>query len=110
MLWGKQLIRLDSFTVAVEQYSSHVYGIGFHFLFNLWSYFKHQCPLPCPSVPGQPSKFQVGAVSDTSIELTWEPAYEKEGIINYELRYMDRSLGTQARISPLNFKSQRLRK
>uniref|UniRef100_A0AAQ5ZM69 protein-tyrosine-phosphatase n=1 Tax=Amphiprion ocellaris TaxID=80972 RepID=A0AAQ5ZM69_AMPOC len=36
-------------------------------------------------VPGQPSKFQVGAVSDTSIELTWEPAYDKEGIINYEL-------------------------
>ncbi|XP_068176442.1 receptor-type tyrosine-protein phosphatase S isoform X3 [Antennarius striatus] len=46
-------------------------------------------------VPGQPSKFQVGTVSDTSIELIWEPAYEKEGIINYELRYMDRSLGTQ---------------
>nr|XP_029134655.1 receptor-type tyrosine-protein phosphatase S-like [Labrus bergylta] len=45
-------------------------------------------------VPGQPSKFQVGAVSDTSIELTWE-AYEKEGIINYELRYMEGSFGTQ---------------
>uniref|UniRef100_A0A671Z545 protein-tyrosine-phosphatase n=1 Tax=Sparus aurata TaxID=8175 RepID=A0A671Z545_SPAAU len=51
-------------------------------------------------VPGQPSKFQVGAVSDTSIELTWEPAYEKEGIINYELRYMDRSLGTQKSFPP----------
>ncbi|XP_032382507.1 receptor-type tyrosine-protein phosphatase S isoform X13 [Etheostoma spectabile] len=46
-------------------------------------------------VPGQPSKFQVGAVSDTSIELTWEAAYEKEGIINYELRYMEGSFGTQ---------------
>uniref|UniRef100_A0A4W6D6Y4 protein-tyrosine-phosphatase n=1 Tax=Lates calcarifer TaxID=8187 RepID=A0A4W6D6Y4_LATCA len=46
-------------------------------------------------VPGQPSKFQVGAVSDTSIELTWEPAYEKEGIINYELRYSEGSFGTQ---------------
>uniref|UniRef100_A0A3B5BBQ9 protein-tyrosine-phosphatase n=1 Tax=Stegastes partitus TaxID=144197 RepID=A0A3B5BBQ9_9TELE len=46
-------------------------------------------------VPGQPSKFQVGAVSDTSIELTWEPAYDKEGIINYELRYMEGSFGTQ---------------
>uniref|UniRef100_A0A7N8XDN2 protein-tyrosine-phosphatase n=1 Tax=Mastacembelus armatus TaxID=205130 RepID=A0A7N8XDN2_9TELE len=46
-------------------------------------------------VPGQPSKFQVGAVSDTSIELTWEPAYEKEGIINYELRYREGSFGTQ---------------
>ncbi|KAM7387988.1 hypothetical protein PAMP_024192 [Pampus punctatissimus] len=46
-------------------------------------------------VPGQPSKFQVGAVSDTSIELTWEPAFEKEGIINYELRYMEAGLGTQ---------------
>uniref|UniRef100_A0A3P9CZ45 protein-tyrosine-phosphatase n=1 Tax=Maylandia zebra TaxID=106582 RepID=A0A3P9CZ45_9CICH len=38
-------------------------------------------------VPGQPSKFQVGAVSDTSIQLTWEPAYEKEGIISYELLF-----------------------
>ncbi|XP_028299895.1 receptor-type tyrosine-protein phosphatase S isoform X12 [Gouania willdenowi] len=46
-------------------------------------------------VPGQPSKFQVGAVSDTSIELTWEPAYEKEGIIKYELRYKEGSFGTQ---------------
>uniref|UniRef100_A0A8C6Q452 protein-tyrosine-phosphatase n=1 Tax=Nothobranchius furzeri TaxID=105023 RepID=A0A8C6Q452_NOTFU len=40
-------------------------------------------------VPGQPSKFQVGAVSDTSIELTWDPAYDKEGIVRYELRYKD---------------------
>ncbi|XP_023195287.1 receptor-type tyrosine-protein phosphatase S-like isoform X12 [Xiphophorus maculatus] len=46
-------------------------------------------------VPGQPSKFQVGAVSDTSIELTWEPAYEKEGIINYELRYKEGDSDTQ---------------
>ncbi|XP_054874749.1 receptor-type tyrosine-protein phosphatase S isoform X10 [Amphiprion ocellaris] len=46
-------------------------------------------------VPGQPSKFQVGAVSDTSIELTWEPAYDKEGIINYELRYKEGNFGTQ---------------
>uniref|UniRef100_A0A3Q0RRF8 protein-tyrosine-phosphatase n=1 Tax=Amphilophus citrinellus TaxID=61819 RepID=A0A3Q0RRF8_AMPCI len=50
-------------------------------------------------VPGQPSKFQVGAVSDTSIQLTWEPAYEKEGIISYELRYMEVGHGTQVRIS-----------
>ncbi|KAJ0032563.1 hypothetical protein NQD34_002644 [Periophthalmus magnuspinnatus] len=42
-------------------------------------------------VPGQPSKFQVGAVSDTSIELTWEPAYEKEGIISYKLHYREGS-------------------
>ncbi|XP_031715592.1 receptor-type tyrosine-protein phosphatase S isoform X4 [Anarrhichthys ocellatus] len=46
-------------------------------------------------VPGQPSKFQVGAVSDTSIELTWEAAYDKEGIVNYELHYMEDSFGTQ---------------
>ncbi|KAK1896916.1 Receptor-type tyrosine-protein phosphatase S, partial [Dissostichus eleginoides] len=46
-------------------------------------------------VPGQPSKFQVGAVSDTSIELTWEAAYEKEGIVNYELRYREGRFGTQ---------------
>nr|XP_057930031.1 receptor-type tyrosine-protein phosphatase S isoform X6 [Doryrhamphus excisus] len=46
-------------------------------------------------VPGQPSKFQVGDVSDTSIELTWEPAFDKEGIINYELRYTEGSFGSQ---------------
>ncbi|KAM4628583.1 receptor-type tyrosine-protein phosphatase S isoform 1-T2 [Polymixia lowei] len=45
-------------------------------------------------VPGQPTKFQVGAVSDTSVELTWEPAYEKEGIISYELRYKESSYST----------------
>uniref|UniRef100_A0AAQ4QPE2 protein-tyrosine-phosphatase n=1 Tax=Gasterosteus aculeatus aculeatus TaxID=481459 RepID=A0AAQ4QPE2_GASAC len=49
-------------------------------------------------VPGQPSKFQVGAFTDTSIELTWEAAYEKEGIITYELRYMEGSFGTQVRL------------
>uniref|UniRef100_A0A3Q1CN66 protein-tyrosine-phosphatase n=1 Tax=Amphiprion ocellaris TaxID=80972 RepID=A0A3Q1CN66_AMPOC len=51
-------------------------------------------------VPGQPSKFQVGAVSDTSIELTWEPAYDKEGIINYELRYKEGNFGTQKMFGP----------
>lgn len=56
----------------------------------------------CSSVPGQPSKFQFGSVSDTSIELTWDLAYEKEGIKNYELRYRD-SLGTQARILAILF-------
>ncbi|XP_029686591.1 receptor-type tyrosine-protein phosphatase S-like isoform X9 [Takifugu rubripes] len=40
-----------------------------------------------PGVPGQPGKFKVGRVTDTSIELTWEPAYTKEGIVNYELLY-----------------------
>uniref|UniRef100_A0AAQ4QIL2 protein-tyrosine-phosphatase n=1 Tax=Gasterosteus aculeatus aculeatus TaxID=481459 RepID=A0AAQ4QIL2_GASAC len=51
-------------------------------------------------VPGQPSKFQVGAFTDTSIELTWEAAYEKEGIITYELRYMEGSFGTQKSFGP----------
>uniref|UniRef100_A0A3B3DW68 protein-tyrosine-phosphatase n=1 Tax=Oryzias melastigma TaxID=30732 RepID=A0A3B3DW68_ORYME len=46
-------------------------------------------------VPGQPSKFQVGAVSDTSIELTWEPAHDKEAIRRYELRYRESSVGNQ---------------
>ncbi|KAL6108110.1 ptprs [Pungitius sinensis] len=50
-------------------------------------------------VPGQPSKFQVGAFTDTSIELTWEAAYEKEGIITYELRYMEGRFGTQMKKS-----------
>ncbi|XP_016099289.1 receptor-type tyrosine-protein phosphatase S isoform X6 [Sinocyclocheilus grahami] len=40
-------------------------------------------------VPGQPTNFQVGEVSDTSVKLTWEPAFEKEGIISYELHYKE---------------------
>lgn len=46
-------------------------------------------------VPGQPTNFQVGEVSDTGVELTWEPAFEKEGIISYELHYKEGSQGTQ---------------
>nr|XP_015220898.1 PREDICTED: receptor-type tyrosine-protein phosphatase S isoform X4 [Lepisosteus oculatus] len=46
-------------------------------------------------VPGQPAKFQVGAVSANSIELTWEPAYDKEGIITYELHYKEGKFGTE---------------
>ncbi|XP_042564818.1 receptor-type tyrosine-protein phosphatase S isoform X2 [Clupea harengus] len=42
-------------------------------------------------VPGQPEKFQVGAVSDTSIELTWETA----GNLNYELRYREGAKGSE---------------
>ncbi|XP_067271373.1 receptor-type tyrosine-protein phosphatase S isoform X23 [Pseudorasbora parva] len=48
-------------------------------------------------VPGQPTNFQVGEVSDTSIELTWEPAFEKEGIISYELHYKEGSQGPQVK-------------
>ncbi|MEQ2162892.1 hypothetical protein GOODEAATRI_024670 [Goodea atripinnis] len=55
---------------------------------------------PVETRTGQPSKFQVGAVSDTSIELTWEPAYEKEGIISYELRYKEGNFGTQGHFKP----------
>lgn len=51
--------------------------------------------LDCLLVPGQPSKFQIGEVSDTSIELTWEPAFDKEGIISYELRYKEGTQGSQ---------------
>ncbi|XP_056614604.1 receptor-type tyrosine-protein phosphatase S isoform X9 [Triplophysa dalaica] len=43
-------------------------------------------------VPGQPSNFQVGEVSDTSVQLTWEPAFEKEGIIRYKLQYGETGL------------------
>lgn len=46
-------------------------------------------------VPGQPTNFQVGEVSDTSVQLTWEPAFEKEGIISYELHYKEGSQGPQ---------------
>lgn len=51
------------------------------------------------SVPGQPGKFKVGRVTDTSIELTWEPAYTKEGIVNYELLYKPVRFGGLVRTS-----------
>lgn len=51
----------------------------------------------CVSVPGQPGKFQVGKVTDTSIELTWEPAYSKEPVKAYELIYKAPELGIQVR-------------
>ncbi|XP_048038142.1 receptor-type tyrosine-protein phosphatase S isoform X42 [Megalobrama amblycephala] len=50
-------------------------------------------------VPGQPTNFQVGEVSDTSVELTWEPAFEKEGIISYELHYKEGTQGPQVKKS-----------
>uniref|UniRef100_A0A672SFC3 protein-tyrosine-phosphatase n=1 Tax=Sinocyclocheilus grahami TaxID=75366 RepID=A0A672SFC3_SINGR len=43
-----------------------------------------------PGVPGQPGKFQVGKVTDTSVELTWEPAYSKEPVKAYELIYKEK--------------------
>lgn len=46
------------------------------------------------SVPGQPGKFKVGKVTDTSIELTWEPIYNKEKIIKYELLYRPVKFGS----------------
>lgn len=54
------------------------------------------------SVPGQPGKFKIGRVTDTSIELTWEPAYTKEGIINYELLYKPVKYGSLVRESTEN--------
>ncbi|XP_028986489.1 receptor-type tyrosine-protein phosphatase S-like isoform X9 [Betta splendens] len=52
-----------------------------------------------PGVPGQPGKFKVGKVTDTSIELTWEPAYTKEGIVNYELLYKPVKFGTLEKLT-----------
>ncbi|KAM6948832.1 receptor-type tyrosine-protein phosphatase S isoform 3-T3 [Aplochiton taeniatus] len=52
-----------------------------------------------PGVPGQPGKFKVGKVSDTSIELTWEPAYTKEGIVNYELLYKPVKFGSLEKLT-----------
>ncbi|XP_073704498.1 receptor-type tyrosine-protein phosphatase S, partial [Garra rufa] len=48
-----------------------------------------------PGVPGQPGKFQVGKVTDTSVELTWDPAYSKEPVKAYELIYKAPELGIQ---------------
>uniref|UniRef100_A0A9J7Z9F9 protein-tyrosine-phosphatase n=1 Tax=Cyprinus carpio carpio TaxID=630221 RepID=A0A9J7Z9F9_CYPCA len=48
-----------------------------------------------PGVPGQPGKFRVGKVTDTSVELTWESAYSKEPVKAYELIYKAPELGIQ---------------
>uniref|UniRef100_A0A3Q0SGM4 protein-tyrosine-phosphatase n=1 Tax=Amphilophus citrinellus TaxID=61819 RepID=A0A3Q0SGM4_AMPCI len=50
-------------------------------------------------VPGQPGKFKVGKVTDTSIELTWEPAYNKEKIVNYELLYKPVKFGSLEKLT-----------
>ncbi|CAB1326606.1 unnamed protein product [Coregonus sp. 'balchen'] len=52
-----------------------------------------------PGVPGQPGKFKVGKVTDTSIELTWEPSYIKEGIVNYELLYKPVKFGSLEKLT-----------
>ncbi|KAK2822264.1 hypothetical protein Q5P01_022329 [Channa striata] len=52
-----------------------------------------------PGVPGQPGKFKAGRVTDTSIELTWEPAYTKEGIVSYELLYKPVKFGTLEKLT-----------
>ncbi|XP_058274942.1 receptor-type tyrosine-protein phosphatase S isoform X4 [Hemibagrus wyckioides] len=48
-----------------------------------------------PGVPGQPGKFRVGKVRDTSIELMWDPPFSKEPIKSYELIYRAAKHGTQ---------------
>uniref|UniRef100_A0A668VGP1 protein-tyrosine-phosphatase n=1 Tax=Oreochromis aureus TaxID=47969 RepID=A0A668VGP1_OREAU len=50
-------------------------------------------------VPGQPGKFKVGKVTDTSIELTWEPSYNKEKIVNYELLYKPVKFGSLEKLT-----------
>ncbi|XP_071062532.1 receptor-type tyrosine-protein phosphatase S-like isoform X6 [Pseudochaenichthys georgianus] len=52
-----------------------------------------------PGVPGQPGKFKVNKVADTHIELTWEPAYTKEGIVNYELLYRPVKFGSLEKLT-----------
>ncbi|KAG7266571.1 hypothetical protein CRUP_011156 [Coryphaenoides rupestris] len=44
-------------------------------------------------------QFKVGKVTDTSIELTWEPAYTKEGIVNYELLYKPVKFGSLEKLT-----------
>ncbi|XP_054888578.1 receptor-type tyrosine-protein phosphatase S-like isoform X1 [Poeciliopsis prolifica] len=50
-------------------------------------------------VPGQPGKFKVGKVTDTSIELTWDPVYTKEKIVNYELLYKPVKFGSLEKLT-----------
>lgn len=71
---------------------------------NVYLYNYVPCPVS-PAVPGQPGKFKVGRVTDTSIELTWEPAYTKEGIVNYELLYKPVKFGSLVRTSDCLFRN-----
>ncbi|XP_060726751.1 receptor-type tyrosine-protein phosphatase S isoform X4 [Tachysurus vachellii] len=48
-----------------------------------------------PGVPGQPGKFRVGKIRDTSIELMWDPPFSKEPIKSYELIYRAAKHSTQ---------------
>ncbi|XP_078791791.1 receptor-type tyrosine-protein phosphatase S isoform X10 [Oryzias latipes] len=50
-------------------------------------------------VPGQPGKFRAGKVTDTSIELTWDPPFTKEKIINYELLYKPVKFGSLEKLT-----------
>ncbi|KAF5900429.1 receptor-type tyrosine-protein phosphatase S-like isoform X3, partial [Clarias magur] len=52
-----------------------------------------------PGVPGQPGKFRVGKVRDTSIELMWDPPFSKEPIKSYELIYRAAKHGAQEKKS-----------
>ncbi|XP_062843761.1 receptor-type tyrosine-protein phosphatase S-like [Trichomycterus rosablanca] len=52
-----------------------------------------------PGVPGQPGKFHVGKVRDTSIELMWDPPFSKEPIKSYELLYKAAKQSTQEKKS-----------
>ena len=70
---------------------------------NTFRWVLADCSHVSSSVPGQPGKFKVGRVTDTSIELTWEPAYTKEGIVNYELLYKPAKFGSLVRPLTLFF-------
>ncbi|XP_076838306.1 receptor-type tyrosine-protein phosphatase S-like [Brachyhypopomus gauderio] len=52
-----------------------------------------------PGVPGQPGKFRVGRVQDTSVELIWDPPLSREPIESYELIYKAVKYGTQEKKS-----------
>lgn len=57
----------------------------------------HNLFLNSALVPGQPGKFRVGKVRDTSIELMWDPPFSKEPIKSYELIYRAAKHGAQVR-------------
>ncbi|TSK53735.1 Receptor-type tyrosine-protein phosphatase S [Bagarius yarrelli] len=94
----QNLVASETYTIRVLAFTSvgdGPFSDSIHVKVLQGAPLYHDVTLNCFLVPGQPSKFQTGEVSDTSIELTWEPAFDKEGIINYELRYREGSQGSQ---------------
>lgn len=80
------------FMVPLELFTNGLVIQSFLYHINLHNLFINSV-----LVPGQPGKFRVGKIRDTSIELMWDPPFSKEPIKSYELIYRAAKHSTQVR-------------